>query len=117
MSEPPTNEDSSTPVNGSLNVRRLPTWAMATVVIICLGLLGVLVLDRVTITSKVLTSPGSTRDITPMLVLDEAMTYRANGEIRMVTVQLSIVGLGSTRSASQGNVDPSGRTMVSVSST
>ena len=90
MSEPPTNEDSSSPVNGSLNVRRSPTWATTALVIICLGLVGALVLDRVTVTSKVLTSPGSTRDIKPMLVLDDTMTYGANGEIRMVTVQSNL---------------------------
>lgn len=90
MSEPPTNEDSSTPAGGSLNIRRSPTWAVSGVVVICLGLLGALVLDRVTITSKVITSPGSTRDITPMLVLDDAMTYSADGEIRMVTVQSNL---------------------------
>ena len=90
MSEPPTNENTSAPPTGPFNVRRSPTWAVVAATVICLGLVGLLVLDQVTVTSKVLTSPGSTRDIAPMLVLDKAMTYSADGEIRMVTVQSNL---------------------------
>ncbi|MEC7874911.1 MAG: PDZ domain-containing protein [Actinomycetota bacterium] len=90
MSEPPTNENTSSPRSASGNSRRTPIWAVAAVALISIGLLVVLGLDRVTITSKVLTSPGSTRDITPMLVLEDVMTYSTNGEIRMVTVKSNL---------------------------
>ena len=65
----------------------MPIWAFLVVAVVLFGLVGEFALDQVNITSKVLTSPGSTRDITPMLVLDDAMSYRSKGEIRMVTVK------------------------------
>ena len=68
----------------------MPIWAFLVVAVVLFGLVGVFALDQVNITSKVLTSPGSTRDITPMLVLDDAMSYRSKGEIRMVTVKSNL---------------------------
>ncbi|MEE3140734.1 MAG: S16 family serine protease [Actinomycetota bacterium] len=90
MSEPPPTENTSTPPVGSVDPRRMPIWAFLVVAVVLFGLVGVFALDQVNITSKVLTSPGSTRDITPMLVLDDAMSYRSKGEIRMVTVKSNL---------------------------
>ena len=49
-----------------------------------------LVLDRITISSKVLTSPGTTRNIAPMLQVQDSKTYDADGRIEMVTVKSNL---------------------------
>ena len=90
MSELTENENTSHAATEVPLPRRAPTWALIIGGIVSLAVVIVFALDRVTITSKVLTSPGVTRDIAPMLQVEESMTYSADGQIRMVTVKSNL---------------------------
>ena len=84
------NEDTGPDAGEVSPSPRAPTWALIIVGIASLAMVGVLALDRITITSKVLTSPGSTRDIGPMLQVEDSKTYKAAGRIEMVTVKSNL---------------------------
>tara|TARA_B100000579_G_scaffold338227_1_gene289360 strand:- start:2941 stop:4035 length:1095 start_codon:yes stop_codon:yes gene_type:complete len=90
MSEPTIYESSSVPPEQVSISRRAPRWAVVIAVIFAVGFLTVVALDRVIITSKVLTSPGATRQIGPMLQVDPAKTFEAEGQIEMVTVKSNL---------------------------
>ena len=70
--------------------RKAPLWAVVCVATFSFLLLSALALDRITITSKVLTSPGQTRSLAPMLTVDDVQTYGAEGRIGMVTVKSNL---------------------------
>jgi len=90
MSESTINENSSPLSDPPLITRRAPGWLVVIAAILATGFLVVVALDRITITSKVLTSPGATRDIGPMLQVDPANTFDAEGAIGMVTVKSNL---------------------------
>ena len=68
------NENTSLPAIEVSTTRRVPGWAAIIAAVFAASFLIVVALDRVTITSKVLTSPGATRDIGPMLQVDPTKT-------------------------------------------
>lgn len=84
------NENTSLSTDEASMTPRVPGWAAIIAAILALGFLTVVALDRITITSKVLTSPGATRDIGPMLQVDPTKTYNAEGQIEMVTVKSNL---------------------------
>ena len=84
------NDNTSLPAVEVSTTRRVPRWAAVIAAVLAAGLLTVAALDRITITSKVLTSPGATRDIGPMLQVDPTKTYNAEGQIEMVTVKSNL---------------------------
>jgi len=84
------NENTSPSTDEASMTPRVPGWAAIIVAVLAAGFLTVVALDRITITSKVLTSPGATRDIGPMLQVDPTKTYNAEGQIEMVTVKSNL---------------------------
>lgn len=90
MSELTENEDTGPEVREVSPAPRAPTWALIIVGLASLAMVTGLVLDRITITSKVLTSPGTTRNIAPMLQVQDSKTYDADGRIEMVTVKSNL---------------------------
>ena len=90
MSESTINENSSPLRDPALINRRAPVWAVVIAAVLAAGLLIVIALDRISITSKVLTSPGATREIGPMLQVDPANSFNAEGQIEMVTVKSNL---------------------------
>ena len=90
MSELTENEDTGHDAREVSPPPRAPTWALIIIGLASLAMVTVLALDRITITSKVLTSPGTTRDIEPMLQVQDSKTYDADGSIEMVTVKSNL---------------------------
>jgi len=90
MSESTINENSSPLSDQSSITRRVPGWVVVIATILAAGFLTVVALDRITLTSKVLTSPGATREIGPMLQVDPANAFSAEGHIEMVTVKSNL---------------------------
>ena len=86
----PKNEDTGPEVREVSPAPRAPTWALIIVGLASLAMVTGLVLDRITISSKVLTSPGTTRNIAPMLQVQDSKTYDADGRIEMVTVKSNL---------------------------
>ena len=90
MSERTENEVSVPSSSPRGQRRKAPLWAVVCVATFSFLLLSALALDRITITSKVLTSPGQTRSLAPMLTVDDVQTYGAEGRIGMVTVKSNL---------------------------
>ena len=70
--------------------RGTPTWLVVLAVFGAFILLTVLILDRVQLGNKVLTAPGGTIDIEPIVSVSGVETYPSDAEIRLVTVRSNL---------------------------
>lgn len=71
-------------------VRAVPRWVVVIATLAALGLVTVLVLDRLHIGGRVLTAPGSAIDIEPVVQIEGADTFPTDAEISLVTVRSNL---------------------------
>ncbi len=70
--------------------RGAPKWLVAIAVLGAVGLMAVLLLDRIHLGDKVLTAPGGTVDIEPVVSVSGTDSYPSESEIRLVTVRSNL---------------------------